>query len=49
MFIRYFLDSANYDLGDTFVSEEAGEFYFDLLEKCILNLNLKTEHSTMPV
>lgn len=33
MFIRYFLDSANYDLGDTFVSEEAGEFYFDLLEK----------------
>lgn len=33
MFIRYFLDSANYDLGNTFISEEAGEFYYELLAK----------------
>ena len=32
LFLRYFLDPANYDLESTFISEEAGQFYFDLLK-----------------
>lgn len=32
LFLRYFLDPANYDLENTFISNEAGQFYFDLLK-----------------
>ena len=32
MFIRYFLDPANYDLEKTFVSKEAAKFYFEMMK-----------------
>lgn len=32
MFLRYFLDSANYDLEDTFISDDAGNFYYEVLD-----------------
>ena len=32
LFLRYFLDPANYDLENTFISNEAGQFYFDLIK-----------------
>lgn len=33
LFIRYFLDAANYDLKDTFVSEDAANFFFEMSSK----------------
>lgn len=32
LFLRYFLDPANYDLEGAFISEEAGQMYFDILK-----------------
>ena len=32
-FLRYWLDPANYDLGNTFISPEAGKFYYDLINQ----------------
>lgn len=33
MFIRYFLDAANYDLNDTFISDDAANFFFEMSAK----------------
>ncbi len=33
MFIRYFLDAANYDLNDTFISDDAANFFFEMSSK----------------
>jgi ABC-type glycerol-3-phosphate transport system substrate-binding protein len=32
-FLRHFLDPTNYDLNDTFISVEAGNFYYELINK----------------
>lgn len=44
MFIRYFLDSANYDLENTFISEEAGNFFYEVLGK--MNSQSETNNRT---
>jgi len=33
MFIRYFLDAANYDLNDTFLSDDLANFFFEMSSK----------------
>lgn len=44
MFLRFFLDSANYDLDNAFISEEAGNFYYEVIDK--MYKNSKTENRT---